>query len=459
MKLQSKIGLLGAVAIVVGGVIGMGAYALIPGIAAKAGNAAWLAIGIALLVSLLGVLPLIQLSSALPVAGGGYLYGTRLLGPLPGVLVSYWAILGGASSVGLVAYGLADLWKAALPFPISLHLLAALLIALFYIVYLFGVNLLTALQIVMAIQMLIALFAYAAGPLFQPNIAWHFSMPTAADTFLVAVILSFNVSLGFQVITELGEDIKKPKRNIPLSLIIGATVVLVVYIGITMTYIGSVGLDNLTDFGRKNAALIESSKSFLPPWGVWWLALGAVSAGLTSLNAGAIALPRELFSQARDRFIPPYFAQLHPRTQSPMRAVTAFFLFVILLLLTGHVLDKMGLLGKEPIEFYGYMAAMGIMMLTVFISLASLRLPKKYPTFYQSANFRLSKPVLWVLVVLSVISSGGFALLVGASDTLVAGVYIIYTTVVVVYFFQRKKWLAAREIVIAKNFDITEGAH
>ena len=79
MKLEKRIGLAGGTAIVVGGVIGMGAYALVPSIAQKAGNAAWLAMTIAMLVSVVSVLPLIQISSALPVAGGGYMYASYFL--------------------------------------------------------------------------------------------------------------------------------------------------------------------------------------------------------------------------------------------------------------------------------------------------------------------------------------------------------------------------------------------
>ena len=98
MKLEKRIGLAGGTAIVVGGVIGMGAYALVPSIAQKAGNAAWLAMTIAMLVSVVSVLPLIQISSALPVAGGGYMYASRLISPLAGTVTSFWALLGGASS-------------------------------------------------------------------------------------------------------------------------------------------------------------------------------------------------------------------------------------------------------------------------------------------------------------------------------------------------------------------------
>ncbi len=74
VKLDRPIHLLGGVALVIGGVIGMGIYALIAAVGAYAGTTLWLAFILAITVSVVGVAPLIQLSSAMPRAGGGYLY-------------------------------------------------------------------------------------------------------------------------------------------------------------------------------------------------------------------------------------------------------------------------------------------------------------------------------------------------------------------------------------------------
>ena len=61
-SLQRSIGLAGAVALTVGAVIGAGIYALVAPIAAQAGATLWLAFAIALAISLVGILPLIQLA-------------------------------------------------------------------------------------------------------------------------------------------------------------------------------------------------------------------------------------------------------------------------------------------------------------------------------------------------------------------------------------------------------------
>lgn len=134
MQLQRSIGLVGATAIVVGSVIGMGAFVLLPIVCAQAGSAAWLAILLAVVVSLIGVLPVVQLASAMPVAGGGFAFGTRLLSPLMGIVMSWWGALGGAAALALVSYGLVESFRDMLPAGWSLHLTALGIVAVFYAV-------------------------------------------------------------------------------------------------------------------------------------------------------------------------------------------------------------------------------------------------------------------------------------------------------------------------------------
>lgn len=68
-RFERPIGLLGGIALVIGGVIGMGIYVLIAQVAAQVGTTLWLAFSVAILISSTGIVPLIQLSSALPRTG------------------------------------------------------------------------------------------------------------------------------------------------------------------------------------------------------------------------------------------------------------------------------------------------------------------------------------------------------------------------------------------------------
>ena len=199
----------------------------------------------------------------------------------------------------------------------------------------------------------------------------------------------------------------------------------------------------------------------MPAFWVKFIELGAIFAALTSFNAGAIALPREIFSMARDKTLPSYFGKVSARTQSPNWAVTLFFAFVIASLLLGHYFDTAGILDDyfpgNKIDYYALMAVCGIMLLTVFISIAVLRLPKMYPAQYNASYFRMRPWVLKIVAGFSILTSGGFVILVGIEAKIVGLIYLIFTAIITGYFFYRKNYLAKQGVAIGTYHDILSG--
>lgn len=459
VKLDNKIGLPGGIGLVMGGVIGLGVYIMIPSIAGKAGTATWLAILIAMSISLIGVIPLIQLSSSLPVAGGGYNWCSRLLHPFVGTLVSNYALIGGSSSVCVVAVGLADYFQVYLPFEISVHLLAMILLGSFFFLYMFGLRLQLSLQIILSLQMILALLLYIFGMWFATDVQTQISFKLP-DNFAMGILLAFNVCFGFQIITEMGEEMKEPQKNIPKALLLGALFVFLLYVGLSVVYVGSIGLDTelLSHyFLENNSPLISSAEGKLPNWMVYFLGMGAVSAGLTSFNAGAIALPRELFAQARDKTLPGLFGKINPKTGTPINAIIAFFSLVILLLLFGYLSDEFGIIDKyfggNPIDFYGVLTVCGIMLLTVFGSASSFKLYSKYPEKYNASYFKMPLALLYVFASLSVISSIAFVGFLFYEAWIIMIVYIVFTLLIAFYYLWRKRYLANKNIEIGNYHD------
>ena len=432
VRLDRPIGLLGGIALVVGGVIGMGIYALIAAVGAQAGSALWLAFTLAIIVSAVGVAPLIQIASALPRAGGGYLYTSRLINPMMGTLTSSWAILGGASSTAMVALGMAGYVTPYLPFDLPVRVLAVILPLAFFALYLFGLRLAASLQMIMAAQLLLALSVYGVAGAGRCGLDFSLSLPQGTGGLIMAVILCYSICMGFQVIAEMGEEMKNARRNIPLSLLIGGSIVLVIYIVVGTVFISSVPYDFKT-IKAMTAPLMDTGKTFLPDFWVAFLSIGALSAGLTSFNAGAIALPREFFSQARDGVMPQFLGRIDARTRTPLNAVTAYFAFTILLVLFG-----------QSIDFYGVMTAVGILMMTAMIAIAGVRLPKRFPERYAAAYFRIPGFWLKVIAAISVLSCLGFVFLVLMELPVVGGIYLGWTLLVMVYFRLRIDWLKAR---------------
>jgi amino acid transporter len=446
IKLGRSMGLVGGIALVVGGIIGMGIYALIAAIGAQAGNALWLAFTIGILISVIGVLPLIQVASAIPRAGAGYLFTSRLLNPFWGSLASYWGLLGGACSTCFVSIGLsgyiAAYWNWGIDKQLEILLLSLIIPAIFFILYLFKLRLANWLQIIMAAQLIIALGIYAVAGAFQPQHPLQFSLnlPQGFAGLMMAAILCYSTCMGFQVIAEMGEEIKSPKRNIPLSLFIGGLVVFCIYVMVGTVFVSSVPY-NLDVIKAMKAPLMETASMFLPASLVGFVAFGALTAALTSLNSAAIALPREFLAQARDELLPAGIGQISTRTLTPIRAVGIYFLLVFVLLL-------MQFIGFD-IDFFAVMSAVGILLMTVVLAIAAINLPRRFPEHYAKAYFKI--PRLWLIVIasLTAITSLAFialALLDYKSTITVVGIFLALTALVIIYYFVRISVLKKRGV-------------
>ncbi len=409
MELQRNITLTGAVAIVVGSVIGMGAFVLLPIVCSQAGGAAWLAIAIAVGISTISMLPLIQLGATLPTAGGGFEYGRRLLSPELGILLSWMGVLGGAAALALVSYGLVESFANYLPEGISLHLVALAIVLLFYAVQRIGVQMLSTLQVVLVAQMLLALLIYGVIGLVSDGNGYTPEVPTNTS-FLMGLAVAFNLCLGFQVVVELGEEMRNPERNIFRTLLIGAVVVLLFYLLIIAAYTHLVGVENLIE----RPDLVFTSTNILPQWGVWFLQFGIVGAALTSFNGTAIAIPREIYAQGRAEVLPSKFAELDNQG-NPRNAVSLYFLLVAVLLILGSILDYVGVLshffGNDIIEFYGFITVSGILILTVGLSVAAWKLPKLMNEAYALSKIKIPIGFLRAAIIISVVFNSGLVIL------------------------------------------------
>lgn len=446
IKLGRALGLGGGIALVVGSIIGMGIYALVGPIAANSGKAMWLAFIIAMIISAIGVIPIIQAASAVPRAGVGYLITSRLASPLLGMLVSIWAIIGAACGTGIVCIGfagaIASYWPWGIDKALEIKLLSLVFPVLFMGLYLFKLQLANWLEIVMVILKLLALGAFIVAGIFilTNPLQFSFTPPLGLTGMVMAIVLCYTTCMGFQVIAEMGEEMKNPKRNIPLSVIIGGLLVLVVYILVGGIFMSTVPYD-YDAMMKMKSPLLDSARTFLPEGFVAFLGLGAAFAAITAINAAAMAMPREILAQGRDGILPSFFARVSPRTLTPIRAIGVYLLVLFLLL----CLQFAGV----DMDFYGVMAAIGILLMTVVGAFLVIRLPGRFPEAYNNAYIKVPRAWLIPIAIITAVTSLPFVVLVMLdykNTWLILALLAGVTLVIILYYFLRVRWLKARGV-------------
>ncbi|GMW03407.1 MAG: hypothetical protein AMXMBFR84_45410 [Candidatus Hydrogenedentota bacterium] len=395
-RLRRTITLWGALAFVVGAVIGAGIFVLIAPIAEGAGAAIWLAFLIAMFVSLAGTIPIIQLAGAIPRAGAGFFFASRLLGPMAGVVTSALFVLAGVLATCVVALGLAEYTLNYISLPLGVHLTGGVILIIFFGLYHLGMRFAIGLQAIMALQLIGALLLYGVVGFLHADVAISLSPPRGWGAFAMAVLLCYNTCLGFQVLAELGEEVHHAKRTIPLALLLGGAIVGGLYILVAVTFVSLVPYD-ASLYESLTAPLDYTSRMFLSSPLATFVGIGAIAAGVTSLNAAAVALPREFFSAARDGMLPDWFQRIDRRTHSPMNAVLAFFAASLAVLLL-----------RVDLETYGLGAALGIQSSTAIVAIASLRLRRLFPDEYATAYIRFPRPLLWGCAGFTLLASVGF---------------------------------------------------
>ena len=436
-QLNRSVGLLGATAMVVGSVIGMGIYALISKVGQEVGATIWMPFTLSMVIMVFSVIPFIQIGAALPRAGATYVYCSRLIHPLLGTIVSFTLIFTIICSMAFLSIGLSGYIQGYLPFDLSINTLSMLCPTLFLMVYLFfSFRFVTMLQVFFTILSLAALFIYGFFGMSSIDISISTNLPEGIGSLLKTSILCYTAWFGLTILVEIGEEIKNAKRNIPLALLIGSLIILVSYIVISIVFVNSVSLDR-EKMAAMAAPLIDSGRIFLPPMLVVFLLIGAGAAALSSFNAASIAVPREILALARDGIIPQYFMNFSLRTNAPSNATIATFALLLILLGVGQFFDY-------SIDLYASLAAQGLLLVSIFIAFAALRLPGKLPDYYANAYFKIPRKIMLIIVSLCFFSCAGLfvLMLINLPITILylSGILVFST----VLYYSRVRFLKAK---------------
>ena len=428
VRLERKVGLGGAVFLLVGLIIGASIFILPAELAAAAGPAVVFAYFIAGGLAIVNCLIAAQVGTILPVSAGDYVFTSIVLHPVIGFLKVWAGMIGLAVGVPILAFGFADYLRFFLPEWDRLS------IAIGITLVLLGLNLLglrtsVRTQMIMVSIFVSSLLVFGVGGIFYIDPANYVPMvPNGLDSVLSAAVPAFYSYSGFLTVVVVGEEIRNPGRNIPLALLLSFVVVAVIYTLVTIVLPGLVPWQEL---GAIVAPMSYASSLFLPEWFAVAITISALLAAATSINVAVLAMSRSFFALARSRIYPQVLSRVSKRTREPNAAM----IFVVLWVLVG-------IAAQGTAVQYASVTVIGVMIYGIIWAIALLRLPAAMPEHYAKAAFKLKGNALRTVAAIKIVVSVTF-LYVGVRDNLLPGFfYIGLLALGVVYYFFRQRHLA-----------------
>lgn len=375
--LTKRVGIAGVMALVVGNAVSIPIFVLPAPLAGSVGPGIVVAVVLAAVPAFLSVLYNAQLGSAMPVAGGLYVYISRLIAPFWGFLVPFSLPIVTWATLLFAAIGFAEYVRFFVEVPVAPLIYGFLTFVL--LVNLLGIKTVARAQILFVVMLFASLGVFVVPGIFAVEAAKYTpAFPNGLSPLGLAVVALYYPYLGFGLLTELGEEIENPGKTIPLALISGVVVVALVYLLFVSVLVGVMPWRQL---GETEAAVAVASQQFLPWWGSAFVASGAFFAVLTTVNTTLLVSSRTVMRAARDGILPERLSEVHPRFGTPYASVL--------------------LLGVPPF-FLAVFIRTEVVGLSVFIALATLtamffsaialwNLPVEFPEHYENATLRLRR--------------------------------------------------------------------
>ena len=327
-SLERDLGLPTVLAISIGAMIGSGIF-ILPALALDiAGPSVILAYLLAGVLVIPAAVSKSEMATAMPEAGGTYLYIERGMGPMMGTIagVGTWfslAFKGGLALVGGVPYLL-------LFFDLPTKPVAVALAVVLILINLVGAKQTGRLQVAIVVVMLAALGWFVVGSAPQST-GTNFSpfFGGGLGGLLEATGLVFVSYAGVTKVASIAEEVEKPDRNIPLGILGSLAFTTLLYVLIVAIIVGVTDAGTVAGSATPVAAAANQTLGTL---GVAGVVLAAILALISTANAGILSSSRYPFAMARDGLVPESLAAVSDRFGTPSLSITLTGAVLVLLI-------------------------------------------------------------------------------------------------------------------------------
>ena len=394
--LKPKIGFSTATFLVVSVIIGSGVFKKLAPMSQELGSPllvilCWVVAG---LISLAGALSTAEMVSMFPNSGGEYFYFQKVYGRFFSFMYG-WASFTviKTSSIAALAYIFAQSLNSLFPLSIIdggtsflgiaisqglfIKLVASLLIIALTLLNYRGAQFATKLSTVLTYLMLTCIVAFIAigfgsseGSI--SNITTASQLPNAPDlhgfsllkALFVASLGAFWGYEGWNSVAYVGEEIKNPKRNLPLALGIGTLIVMTAYVLLNIVFVYILPIDYFIQLTPNKIAAVEVAGKLGGHIGMVLVASLIVVTTLNATNSTILTSARMMYAMARDKLFFYKAANVHPKYNTPDIALFIQAFWAIALVFSGSFDQLTDMLIFASFIFYGS-TALGVIILRV----------------------------------------------------------------------------------------------
>ncbi len=306
------------------------------------------------LIAIFTAMSYAELSSAIPRAGGAYNFARMAFGRQSSFIAGWmeWFASSVAGSLYAVTFAIYTVlyferlgmleW---LPFPIAgLEKIVAILIAIFFIYINYrgasetgkiGAFFTLGQTVFLVFIGIVGIIKGIQDPSrlqnFVPFLPYGWSKLLATMGF---IYVAFE---GFEVIAQTGDEAIEPKRNIPKAMLYSVLIVTFIYVAVSFATIvavkaGSPGIDKapwlwIGQFHEKGFGYAVAR---LMPFANLLLTLAVIFASTSALNATIYSATRASYALGRDKMLSPMLAKISKKRKTPVVALAATALIVII---------------------------------------------------------------------------------------------------------------------------------
>ena len=347
----------GAVFLGVGSMVGAGIFALLGEAGAVAGAAVWLSFLIAGIIAMLQGYAVAKLGARYPSSGGIVTFLLQGFGKGHITAITSWLLYFAALIVtAMVAVSFGN-YGSALFFgesssPGWSKVLATAVVLAVAVVNIAGAGLIDRVQSVIVIVLLavFAIFIVVTLAQVDPELLAPSTYPPAVEV-ISSVALTFFAYLGFAVISFTGGDLPDPKRNLPRATYLALGITIALYVLIAIGVFGTLTVEEVIANG--DTALAQAAKPALGEAGFVMMAIAALLATSSSVNANIYAATGSTAKLAESEMFPPVFGQL-----ARVGGTRGLVISVILVLLLANLVDL------SAIASLGSAVALAIFLIT-----------------------------------------------------------------------------------------------